>query len=911
MAGLKTYHAKRRFGVTAEPKGKVARKSGHAYVIQKHAARRLHYDLRLELDGVMKSWAVTRGPSLVPGDKRLAVQVEDHPLDYNTFEGTIPQGEYGGGTVMVWDRGTWQPEDDPHRGLKKGHLSFVLDGKKLHGAWHLVRMHRRRGEKRDNWLLIKSDDEAARKPRDRDILDEAALSVKTGRTMEEIAGGKNRRKTAKKAAKAKTVSKSTRRKTSGARKKRVKANAAEAVQTATLKSHTKVSPPVTPPSDSGAVAEARRAALPAFVKPCLATLAVKAPEGERWIHEIKFDGYRLQGRLDHGKVKLLTRNGLDWTRKFPAIAEAVTTLPADTALIDGELVVNGDNGVSSFSLLQQDLESGRQDRLAFYIFDLMYLDGRDLKPLPLHVRKDALAALLKGAPKSGPMHLNESIADSGPVLLKHACKLNLEGIISKRDDAPYHSGRGHDWIKTKCTGRQEFVIAGFVPSSVDAHAVGSLVLGVFDHGRLDYAGRTGTGFSQASARDLYRKLQALRRDTAGFTTVPNEERGARAPIWVEPKLVGEVEFLGWTATGRVRHASFQGVREDKVAKDVAREDSVGPRAAAAVSKSASARRRSAPVAKASAARKSLRKPPRKSLRKSPVVVEGISLSHPDRIYWEDVKVTKQDLADYYRDVWQWMAPHVVGRPIALLRCPEGASGTCFFQKHAAAGIATDHLHLIPEKDDKIISIDDLAGLISLVQAGVLEIHTRGTTADNRDHADRLVFDLDPGPGTDWHDVTEAARAVRKKLADLKLKSFLKTSGGKGLHVVLPIAPTPWEQAKTFAQRIAASLAAEMPQRYVATATKSKRNNRVFIDYLRNSHDATAVAPYSTRARPGAAVSTPITWAELGKLKSADQYTLRNVLARLKRQRKDPWAGIGRIKQPLPEIPKYDVKYHVK
>jgi bifunctional non-homologous end joining protein LigD len=892
MAGLKTYHAKRRFGVTAEPKGKVAHKSGHAYVIQKHAARRLHYDLRLELDGVMKSWAVTRGPSLVPGEKRLAVQVEDHPLDYNSFEGTIPQGEYGGGTVMVWDRGTWQPQDDPHMGLKKGNLSFALHGDKLHGLWHLVRMHRRRNETRDNWLLIKSDDEAARKPRDKDVLDEQALSVKTGRTMDEIAAGKRKsvKKAVKKTTKAKAATRRSGRKKSTARRKTAKRTAGKAALPATAKLQTKVARVA--PADRSASAEPHRAPLPAFVKPCLATLAVKAPEGGDWIHEIKFDGYRLQARLDRGKVKLLTRNGLDWTAKFPTIAEAVRPLAADTALIDGELVVDGDDGVSSFSLLQQDLKSGRQDRLTYYVFDLMYLNGDDLRPQPLRARKAALATLLVDAPKAGRLRLSESIAESGPVLLKHACKLNLEGIVSKRDDARYRSGRGHDWIKTKCTGRQEFVIAGFVPSSVDAHAVGALVLGVFERGKLHYAGRTGTGFTQASARDLYRKLNPLRRAKTGFGSLPDEERGARAPVWVEPTLVAEVQFHGWTHTGRIRHASFQGLREDKTAREVVREDRVASKAAAAANRSADAKRRSAPIAK------------RQPSQPAKVIVEGIVLSHPDRVYWPDANVTKHDLANYYHDVWRWMAPHVVGRPIALLRCPEGADGQCFFQKHAAAGIATDHLHLIPEKRDKIISIDDLAGLISLVQAGVLEIHTRGTIATDRDDSDRLVFDLDPGPGTDWRDVVSAAREVAKRLGDLRLKSFLKTSGGKGLHVVVPITPTPWDKAKAFTHQIAAAMAADAPERYVATATKSKRNHRIFIDYLRNSHDATAVAPYSTRARPGAPVSTPIAWAELGRLKSADQYTLHTLPARLKRlrqaPRRDPWADIGRTKQSLPD-----------
>ena len=856
MAGLKTYQAKRKFGVTAEPKGKVARRQGHAFVIQKHAARRLHYDLPLELDGVMKSWAVTRGPSLVSGEKRLAVQVEDHPIDYNKFEGTIPKGEYGGGTVMVWDRGSWQPQEDPHKGLRKGHLSFTLDGEKLHGLWHLVRMHRRRGERRDNWLLIKAHDEAAREAGVKDVLEQKSRSVVSGRSMDEIAKGAPK-KTAKETASKKA-------------EKRAQATAA-AILRRTKKF---MSAKDKTPKDNS---PARHAALPAFVAPCLATLADKVPQSDNWIHEIKFDGYRLQARLDNGKVKLLTRRGLDWTRKFPAIAEAIATLPAKAALIDGELVVEGDDGVSSFSLLQQDLKDGRHDRMVLYAFDLLHLDGNDLKPQPLHARKQALARLLSKARKHGPLRLSESLTEPGPTLLKHACRMGLEGIVSKLADAAYHSGRGRDWIKTKCSDRQELVVAGFAPSRADAHAVGALVLGYYDGGKLRYAGRTGTGFSHTSARELYRKLKVLKRATSALRPMPKEERGARAPIWVSPELVAEVDFHGWTHGDRVRQASFQGLREDKPAMQVVREVK------------AIAAKAQAPVK---------RSPP---ARNAKAIVGGVTLSHPDRVYWQDAGVSKRDLAEFYAQIWQWMRPHVVGRPIALLRCPEGAAGQSFFQKHAAAGIATEHLHLIPEKGDKIISIDDLAGLISLVQAGVLEIHTRGTTADDRERADRLVFDLDPGPGTGWKDVVSAAREVRERLARLKLKSFVKTSGGKGLHVVLPVKPTPWDKAKDFCHAVAASMAADDPDRYVASAAKSKRDKRIFIDYLRNSREATAVAPYSTRARPGAPVSVPVEWSELGALKSAGQYTVLNLPARLGRLRKDPWTNIGRLKQALPKL----------
>ena len=842
MAGLKTYRGKRRFGVTTEPKGTRRLRRGHAFVIQKHAARRLHYDLRIELDGVMKSWAVTRGPSLVPGEKRLAVQVEDHPIDYNKFEGTIPEGEYGGGTVMIWDRGSWTPEIDPHKGLAKGHLSFELHGEKLNGGWHLVRMRRRPGEKRDNWLLIKQDDDAARGPGDKDILEQKPRSVKSGRTMDEIAkGGRAKEK-----------------------------------KTGTTGPTAKKKPPAKPKARRKRASET----LPPFVAPCLATLVDKAPDSGRWIHEIKFDGYRLQARLTHGKVKLLTRKGLDWTRKFPSLASAIAELPAETALIDGELVVEGKDGISSFSLLQQALKTGDDSAMVFYAFDLLHLDGNDLRPLSLQTRKATLAKLLaRAGAKKGTLRLSESIAERGPLLLKHACKLGLEGIVSKRADAAYRSGRGHDWIKTKCSDRQEFVVAGFAPSTNDSHSVGALVLAVYDHGALRYAGRTGTGFTQDSARALYRKLVALKLDKTPFVSVPAEERGARAPVWVAPKLVAEVDFHGWTHGERVRQASFQGLREDKPTADVVRET----KTMAAVNSGASARRKSAPV------------------KKAPVSLAGVTLTHPTRVYWPDVGVTKRDLAEFYQAVWKWMRPLVAGRPIALLRCPQGVGAQCFFQKHPSAGIATEHLRQVREKGDVIISVSELDGLIALVQAGVLEIHTRGSTIDDRERADRLVFDLDPGPGTNWRDVVAAARDVRKRLGQLQLKSFVKTTGGKGLHVVLPIKPAPWDEAKDFAHALATVMAHDAPGRYVATATKAKRAKRIFIDYLRNSREATAVAPYSSRARPGAAVSTPIDWPELASLKRADQYTVKNLPQRLKRLRKDPWAAIGRIKQALPKL----------
>jgi bifunctional non-homologous end joining protein LigD len=881
--GLQTYRTKRRFNVTPEPRGKHSRAKGHAFVIQKHAATRLHYDLRLELDGVMKSWAVTRGPSLVPGEKRLAVQVEDHPIEYNKFEGTIPKGQYGGGTVMIWDYGTWEPIGDPHKGLAKGHLDFRLEGKKLHGEWHLVRMHRRPGETRDNWLLIKAEDEAARSKRDPDILEEEPLSAATGRNMEQIAGGNGAVWHSNKSVKenAARLGK-TRKSVAKAPKKEASTKAVSAVRT--VKRERKTKRPAKASNrkskkESEPVAGARPAPMPDFIPPCLALLSDSAPEGAEWVHEIKFDGYRIQAHIDHGEVKLLTRKALDWTQKFATIAEALGDFPAGQAILDGEIVSESGDGISSFSQLQQDLKEGRSNRLTYYAFDLLYLDGNDLMPAPLIERKQALARLLARMPRNGRIKLSEHFAESGGLLLKHACRMSLEGIISKRSTAPYRPGRGGDWIKTKCSDRQEFVVAGYAPSTVDPRAIGALLLGYYEKGRLRYAGRTGTGFSHKIARDLWKQLQPLVTAKSPFDPPPKEETKARNARWVEPRMVVEVDFHGWTHGDRVRQASFQGVREDKSPKEVIRE-------VKAMAPSGS-RKRVAAAAQHSSTK---------------VKEPQYKLTHPDRVYWEDAGVTKQGLADYYTEVWKWMKPHVVRRVLALVRCPEGATAACFFQKHASAGVDQQHLHLVTEPDnDKAISVDDLEGIIALVQAGVLEIHTRGTTIDHLEEADRLVFDLDPGPGIGWKDIVAAARDVRARLADLGLESFLKTSGGKGLHVVLPIRYTPWEKAKAFCRGIAEQMAADSPDRYTAAVKKSARGGRIFIDYLRNSREATAVAPYSTRARPGAPVSVPVSWEELKTLRAANQYTVLNLNKRLARLSKDPWAEIGKLKQPLPAL----------
>ena len=824
MAKLEKYRAKRNFTVSSEPQGGTRNGAGNRFVVQKHDARRLHYDFRLELDGVLKSWAVTRGPSLVPGEKRLAVAVEDHPLDYGDFEGIIPQGEYGGGTVIVWDRGTWTPDGDPHKGLAKGHLDFSLDGEKLGGRWHLVRMKPKPREKRENWLLIKSDDAVARGPEAPDILEERPESVKTGRETEDVAAQP------------------------------------EAVWSS-------VEPLPAPPPGPKAIPGARKAALPEFVEPALASLAPKPPGGARWVHEIKFDGYRLQARIDGCNVRLTTRGGLDWTDKFgDALRDALAALAVKTALIDGELVVEADNGASDFSAMQADLSEGRTDRFVYYAFDLLHLDGFDLRGLPLAQRKSLLAQVLEGA--HDRIRFSADFTESGDIVLRHACRLSLEGVVSKRGDAPYRSGRGKTWVKSKCTARQECVIGGYVPSTTLAKAIGSLVMGVFENRQLRHVGRVGTGYTATLAKHLFQRLESLIAERSPFAErlTATESRGV---IFVRPELVAEVEFRGWTGDGNLRHAAFRGLRDDKPADQVVREIPPG---------------KSPP-------------PPRPQKRTVP-------LTHPDRLYWPDAGVTKAGLADYYAEVWPRIAPFVVGRPLALLRAPSGIGGQMFFQKHAWNG-ANRRIARVPDpkepRDQPLLAIEDLEGLIALVQSGVLEIHPWGSTLADWEHPDMLVMDLDPGEGVPWSAVTAAALETRDRLERLGLAAFVKTSGGKGLHVVSPLKPkADWIATKAFAKALAETMASENSDAFVATITKSKRRGKILVDYLRNQRGATAVAPYSTRARPGAAVSMPLAWDELSPAVGSAYFTVENAAARLNALDADPWADFRGAAEALPE-----------
>jgi bifunctional non-homologous end joining protein LigD len=861
MAGLDVYRQKRDFTTTKEPKGRKGKKGGDSFVIQKHDATRLHYDFRLEMDGVLKSWAVTRGPSLVPTEKRLAVHVEDHPLDYGDFEGTIPKGEYGGGTVIVWDRGTWKPLGDAQKAYAKGHMEFELEGEKLHGRWHLVRMHGRPGEKRENWLLIKGDDEFAVAENEDTILDDRPESVKTGREIDEVAGeapgwssktGRIRNPAAKK-----TATKTQARK-SPARKSPTR-------KTAAAEEEAPKAEPVEVPDPSG-VKGARKAKLPEFLPPMLATLAASPPPGERWLHEIKFDGYRLQARIEAGRVKLLTRSGLDWTKKFgKTVPGALRDLPVGTSLIDGELVVETGSGASDFSALQADLSDGRDDRFVFYVFDLLHLDGYDLTRLALEERKALLAKIVPGG--EGIVRYSSHFDENGALVLRHACRLSLEGVVSKLRDAPYREGRSKSWIKSKCSARQEFVIGGFVPSSVSRQAIGSLVLGVYKDDKLEPVGRVGTGFTASVAEDLFKRLNRMRTDESPFGRRLTAEE-ARQARFVRPELVAEIEFRAWTADGHLRHASFRGLREDKPASEVVAE-----------------------MPKSKAAPKA-DKPPRRTVR----------LTHPDRVYWPREGVTKEGLADYYTEVWRYIAPHIVGRPLALLRAPSGIEGQTFFQKHAWKGL-NSNIVLVQdptEKDDEpLVAINDLDGLLGLVQSATLEIHPWGSTIADWERPDRIIMDLDPGEGVEWPAVIEAAEETKQRLEAAGLAAFLKTSGGKGLHVVSPLKPSAdWPAIKAFCKGIADAMAKDSPDKYVSTITKSKRLGKILIDYLRNQRGMTAVAPYSTRARPGAAVSMPLAWKELGTDIGPAYFTVENTPTRLHALEADPWADFRAAAEPL-------------
>ncbi len=825
---LATYRAKRNFARTAEPAGGGRRgQAALAYVVQRHDATRLHYDLRLEWDGVMKSWAVTRGPSLDPADKRLAVEVEDHPIAYNEFEGMIPKGQYGGGTVQIWDRGTWTPED-PARvadDLAAGKLKFTLHGERLTGGFTLVRMRPRQADRgRNNWLLIKEQDAEAR-PGEGDAVLKAETSIVSGRTLAQIAGGDAPR----------------------ARKKPAAAPAA---------------------AKRPAARHAKGGAMPDFIPPMLCKPVDAPPTGSGWLHEIKLDGYRLQLRAEGGTARLRTRTGLDWSERFPALVAAGKGLP--DCLIDGEAVVLDADGMPDFAALQAMLAGESRAEPVFFGFDLLFAGGKDQRERTLEQRKAALAKLLPET-SSGALRFLTHFNAPGEAVMRSACRMDLEGIVSKRAGSPYRSGRSGDWTKAKCRGREEFVVGAW-EADRSGKGIGALLVGTWRDGKLVYVGRVGTGFGEPARKLLLPKLDELARRTSPFVGTQPDRRAA-VSRWTEPRLLVEVAYGGWTGQGILRHASYLGVREDKPARE---EDEAAP-------------------AKPS---------PQRTGR---VVVAGISLSTPDRVLWPAVsgspEITKRDLARYVEDYADRLLPHLARRPVSILRAPDGIGGQTFFQRHAMKGMSSliQQVDLTDDTRQPYIYIEDIGGLVALVQMNVVEFHPWGATVDALDTPDRLIFDLDPDVGLDFARVIEAAAEMKRRLEGLGLVPFLKSTGGKGLHVAVPLdararGAVGWPEAKTFARTVCTMMAQDAPDRFTVTLAKKARGGRIFLDYLRNDRTSTAVAAWSPRGRPGAPVAVPLPWSALrGDLKPGGQK-----LAELLDGKKptDQWKDFAKAGVPL-------------
>jgi bifunctional non-homologous end joining protein LigD len=834
---LAKYNAKRDFTKTAEPAGVAVSTGRNIFMVQKHDATRLHWDFRLELDGVLKSWAVTRGPSLNPDDKRLAVRTEDHPMAYATFEGTIPKGQYGGGTVMLWDRGTWTPHPgkDPRKTLEEGHLHFTLNGERMKGDWLMIRLKPRGNERTENWLLRKIDDQYA--GGSGDLVDRALTSVATGRTMTEIAAGKG----------GKSQWDSNR-------------DADDQPDVA--------APPPKPVKVKPAAKGAGK--MPPFRKPQLATLVDHVPSGANWMHEIKYDGYRTLVAVGGGKARTYTRTGLDWSERFAPIVHAAARLGA-SALIDGEVVALDKDGRPSFQALQASLKEG-SGNLAYFAFDLLTLDGEDLTALPNLDRKERLKGLLIDTPDV--IRFSDHVLGNGEKLFDSLCKQGLEGVVSKRADAPYRiDKRTQTWLKVKCLHRQELVIVGWTPSD-KSRGFRALLLGLHDNGKLRYAGKVGTGFGLALIDELMTKMKPLERKTP---TVEAPRAAVRGAHWITPRLVAEIAFTEWTDEGVLRHPSFIALREDKPEKDVVREVPADL---------------SAP------------KPEPKKAR--PADHAGVTISNPDRVIYPESGITKGQLADYYSKMADPILEWLADRPVSLVRCPQGRAKQCFFQKHDAGSFGDAVRHVpIREKDgheEPYLYLDDARGILTCVQMGAIEFHGWGSKIADVEKPDRLVFDLDPDEGLDFGDVKKAALQLRDVLGEMGLATWPLLSGGKGIHVVAPLdARSDWDAVKDFASRFSKAIAQAHPERFTANMKKAERKGRIFLDWLRNQRGATAVLPYTVRARPHATVAVPILWHELDDIDQAGHFTIADADALLERASSKSLRGWGKADQRLPDL----------
>ncbi|MDY0980509.1 DNA ligase D [Stenotrophomonas sp. CFBP8994] len=832
---LQEYRRKRRFGETPEPdderRGAVARRP--IFVVQLHHASARHYDFRLEADGVLKSWAVPKGPSLRVGEKRLAVEVEDHPLSYATFEGDIPEGHYGAGHVDVYDHGTWACDGDPLEAIAAGKVDFVLHGSRLKGGWKLVRTNMK--GKQHQWLLIKRDDEEARDT-DADALLEEGVTTKTS-------SSRSSRTT-------RTIKPVARRNADARWEKRALS-----------------------------LEHARDKPYPHDFKPQLTDHRDTAPDGETWLHEIKWDGYRLLADVRDGVVALRSRNGLNWTEDFPEVVQAIQALPVTDLRLDGELVVLDAQGRSDFTGLQKVIDGTARQPLRYVVFDMPGVAGVDISRAPLLERKTLLKDLLGDTP--GTLAYSDHVLDHGPAVFEASGKAGFEGIISKRVDAPYVNARSPSWVKVKHENTDEFLVVGYTDPKGSRSGFGSLLMAAPDKGGLRYVGRVGTGFDDAKLAAMHRQLKALDTDKGAVELPSHVPFKASSVHWVKPTLVAEVAFRGWAKEGLLRQASFKRLREDKTAKELGAAASAVP----------------AKAAKATKAPAKAKAPDR--------AADGVNISHPERVVFAKARLTKGDVADYYRQMARWILPEVARRPLSLLRCPDGVDKQCFFQKHHGTGLG-DAVEAIPLEQksgrEDYLYIEDTEGLLQLVQMNTLELHPWGASVDDPEHPDRLVFDLDPGEGVTWAAIKAAARDVRDRLQDIGLESFVRLSGGKGVHVVVPLTPkADWAQAKDFCESFAQAMAEHAPDRYVATMSKAKRTGVIFIDWLRNARGATSVCSWSLRARPSAGVAVPLRWEELGRITAADAFPLPKALQRAQKLKKDPWEGIDQVKQVLPTL----------